>query len=64
MAVKIMVDSASDMGAKEAKELGIIMVPMVITFGTEEIFDGVDITPERFYEKLIENRELPKTSQV
>ncbi len=64
MAVKIMVDSASDIGAKEAKELGIIMVPMAITFGTEEVFDGVDITPDRFYEKLIENRELPKTSQV
>ena len=64
MAIKIMVDSASDITQKEAEQLGIYMIPMSITFGLEEFYDGVDILPENFYEKLIENREMPKTSQV
>ncbi|MGN0817799.1 MAG: DegV family protein [Candidatus Coproplasma sp.] len=64
MAVKIMIDSASDISASEAEKLGVIMVPMTISFGKEEYFDGVDLLPEKFYEKLIESDELPKTGQV
>lgn len=64
MAVKIMIDSASDISAEEAEKLGVIMVPMTVTFGDEEFFDGVDLLPEKFYEKLIESDELPKTGQV
>lgn len=59
-----MIDSAADIGAEEAKELGIIMLPMVITIGEEEYYDGVDLTPQGFYEKLVESDVLPKTSQV
>ena len=64
MAVKIVVDSASDIGEKEAKERGIVMVPMMITFGDEEFYDGVTLTTEQFYEKLVSSKELPKTSLV
>lgn len=64
MAIKVMIDSASDIGEKEAKEMGIIMVPMIITIGYEEFYDGVNITPREFYEKLIESDELPKTTQI
>lgn len=62
--IKLMIDSAADIGAEEAKELGIIMLPMVITIGEEEYYDGVDLTPQGFYEKLVESDVLPKTSQV
>ena len=64
MAVKIMIDSASDISLSEAEKKGVIMIPMLITFGEEEFFDGVDLLPERFYEKLVESDELPKTSQI
>lgn len=64
MAIKILTDSASDIGAQEAKELGIIMLPMRITFGTEEFFDGVDLLPKQFYEKLMKEKDLPKTAQI
>ena len=64
MSVKIMIDSASDISMKEAEALGVIMLPMIISFGEEEYFDGVDLLPFRFYEKLIESEELPKTSQI
>lgn len=65
MAIKIVVDSASDIGLKEAEELGITMIPMSISFGYgKEYYDGVDLLPYEFYEKLIESDELPKTSQI
>lgn len=64
MAIKLMVDSAADIGKQEAAKLGVIMVPMIISFGTEDYFDGVNLSPTEFYEKLIENDTLPKTSQI
>lgn len=64
MRVKILIDSASDVSAEEAKKLGIETIPMVVRFGAEQYLDGVDITPARFYDKLIESAELPQTSQI
>lgn len=62
--IKLMIDSASDINEKEAKELGIIMVPMTITIGGEEYLDGINLLPNQFYDKLVENKTLPKTSQI
>lgn len=64
MAVKIMIDSASDISITEAKELGVIMMPMIISFGEQDYNDGVDLLPTEFYEKLIESDVMPKTSQI
>ena len=64
MAIKLIVDSASDIGAQEAKEMGIEMIPMIIGFGDEEFYDGVDLTPKRFYEKLIGGKVMPKTAKI
>ncbi len=64
MAVKLLVGSSSDITMEEAKQLGIEMIPMTITFGEEMYSDGVDITKREFFEKLIESDELPKTSQI
>lgn len=64
MGVKLIVDSSSDISAAEAEKLGITMLPMDITFGTETFSDGVDLSPREFFEKLVETDELPKTSQI
>lgn len=64
MAVKIMIDSASDISITEAKELGVIMMPMIISFGEQDYNDGVDLLPTEFYEKLIESDVMPKTGQI
>ena len=53
MAIKIVIDSAADIAEKEAKELGIEMVPLVINFGVDEYYDGVDLLPTDFYNKLL-----------
>lgn len=62
--VKIMIDSAADINKAEAESLGIEMVPMLISFGDKDYYDGVDLTASEFYEKLTTTSVLPKTSQV
>lgn len=64
MAVKLVVDSASDIDLKEAEALGIHMIPMSIQFGDKTYLDGVDLSRREFFEKLIESSELPTTSQI
>lgn len=64
MAVKIMMDSASDMPQAEAKELGIKIMPLTVQFGDEEYIDGVNLSPSEFYTKLEESKIMPKTSLV
>ena len=60
--IKIVTDSASDIVNCDREDL--VVLPINITFGTEEFQDGINLTQEQFYEKLIESDELPTTSQV
>ncbi|MGN0383077.1 MAG: DegV family protein [Eubacterium sp.] len=60
MKIRIITDSASDMSSKE----NLTILPMTITFGSTEYLDGVTLTHKEFYEKLIENDNLPVTSQI
>lgn len=64
MAVRIIVDSGCDIAPQEAKELGLTIVPLKTMFGEEEYLDGVNISHNEFFEKLIESGVLPTTSQV
>lgn len=64
MAIKIVIDSASDILPEEASKLGIVVIPMIISFDKEEFYDGVDLKPKEFYERLIESDVLPKTTQI
>lgn len=64
MAVRFIVDSASDILPSEAKELGMIHLPLRVLFGETEYSDAVNLSHEEFYEKLVESDVLPSTSQV
>lgn len=64
MAVKILFDSASDINAAEAAEMGAELIPIRIRFGEEEFLDGISITREEFFEKLEQCGYLPQTSQI
>ena len=64
MAVKILIDSASDISQTEAQQMGVDMIPMEVRFGEDEFFDGVNLLPEQFYQKLKSSKVLPKTSQI
>jgi DegV family protein with EDD domain len=60
--VRIVTDSAADLEAAEAKELGVEVVPLSIRFGSVEYTDGVDLSVEQFYDKLESSDELPETA--
>ena len=64
MAVQFIIDSASDILPGEARELGLIHLPLTVLFGEEAYRDAVDLTHEGFYEKLVESDVLPTTSQI
>jgi DegV family protein with EDD domain len=60
--IRIITDSASDIVGNKRKDLRVL--PVSIAFGEEEFQDGINLTHQMFYEKLIECDELPVTSQV
>ena len=62
MKVRIITDSASDILAPHRPEITVL--PMTITFGSEQFLDGIDLTHHQFYERLIEGEDLPTTSQI
>ena len=62
MTVKIVTDSVADLPPQVIKELGITVVPLVVRFGTELYRDGIDLTAEQFFDKLVHNQFLPVTS--
>ena len=62
MAVKIVTDSVADLPSQVVKELGITVVPLNVRFGTEVYRDGIDLTAEQFYDRLVHSQTLPVTS--
>ena len=62
--VRIVIDSASDIELEKARELNLDFMPLKTIFGEDEYLDGVTITHEQFFEKLIECGTMPTTSQI
>jgi DegV family protein with EDD domain len=60
--VAIVTDSVADLPPQVAEEAGIIVVPLVVRFGTDLYRDGLDLSPDQFYEKLKTSKVLPATS--
>jgi DegV family protein with EDD domain len=63
MAVRVVTDSTADIPQDLVKELGISVVPLTVQFGDKSFLDGVEITPDQFFQWLIESPQLPTTSQ-
>lgn len=62
MKVKIIVDSTADMAPEISEQ--ITAVPLSVHFGSEEYLDGINLSRQTFYEKLIESDVMPTTSQA
>ena len=61
--VRIITDSAADFEHQELQELGVIQIPLVVTFGEQSYQDGVELNKEQFYEKLLGSDVFPQTAQ-
>ncbi len=64
MSIKIMVDSATDFTEQQAKDLGLLFVPISVSFDGEEYLDGVNLFAEEFYKKLENVSSMPQTSLI
>jgi DegV family protein with EDD domain len=63
MTVRIVTDSGADIPEEICSELGIVVVPLTVSFGIDSYQDGVDLKGDEFYRRLIENDAMPTTSQ-
>jgi DegV family protein with EDD domain len=62
MTVKIVTDSVSDLPPEIVAEFGISVIPVLVRFGEETYRDGIDITNDQFYEKLVSSKITPTTA--
>lgn len=62
--VKIIADSSANISQSEAKEMGITVLPLGISFNEEEFLDDINISIDEFYERLTTSKVFPKTSQL
>ena len=62
--IAIITDSTSNIPAELCKQHGIQVVPQVLIWGEETLFEEVDITAAQFYERLQSSDQLPTTSQA
>ena len=62
MPVKIVTDSVADIPSQVVRDLGITVIPIMLRFGEEMYRDGIDITTDQFYKKLVSSNIAPTTS--
>jgi DegV family protein with EDD domain len=63
MRIKIVTDSSSDIPPQLREELGISVVPLYLRFGQETFKDGVTISQDEFYQRLVAGEVYPNTIQ-
>ena len=63
MTVAVVVDSTADIPKHLREELNISVVPLTILFGKEAFLDGVELSNDQFYSRLVEGNIHPTTSQ-
>jgi DegV family protein with EDD domain len=61
--IALVSDSSCDLPETTAHAIGLVRVPLSVSFGEETYTDGVDITPPQFYQRLATATVPPKTSQ-
>jgi DegV family protein with EDD domain len=60
--VAIVTDSTAFLEPGAAQELDITVVPLNVHIGDETLRDGIDITPEAFFQRLEQGGPIPRTS--
>lgn len=63
MAIKVITDSSADLPPQLAEQWNVAVVPLTIHFGQKTYQDGVDLTPDEFYQRLTSSDQTPTTSQ-
>lgn len=59
--IRIVTDSSCDIPADLVAQHEITIVPLTIRFGDEEFVDGVELSPDQFWDRLSAGAGLPET---
>lgn len=62
--IKIVVDSTCDLPKDFLEKHDVTTLPLLVVFNEKSYRDGLDITVEELYQKVKENKALPKTSAL
>ena len=60
--LRIIVDSGSSIKQDEREKYGVDILPLRVQMGEDSFLDGVDLSVDEFYDRLINLKEFPKTS--
>lgn len=63
MRVAIVTDSTADLPAELAADNGIVVIPLYLIWGGQQLRAGIDITNGQFYERLPKDSDHPSSSQ-
>jgi DegV family protein with EDD domain len=61
--IRIVTDSSADIPPQIQEELGISVVPLYVRFGDQTFKDGVTISHDEFYQRLVAGENFPNTIQ-
>jgi len=62
--IKIITDSTADLSKEIYDKYDIEVLPLLINFGEESYLDGVEINPDKVFERIEKEDILPTTAQV
>jgi DegV family protein with EDD domain len=61
--IRLITDSSADLPKELIDKYNISVVPLIINLEGKEYLEGVNISPQEFFDKMFASKELPKTSQ-
>lgn len=61
--IQLVTDSSADLTQELLNAYNISVIPLTIAIDGQEYLEGVDLTPQEFYKKMFNSKQLPKTSQ-
>jgi DegV family protein with EDD domain len=62
--IAFITDSTAYLPEELVQEYNITVLPQILIWGEENLRDGVDITPNEFYQRLANSDTIPTTAQV
>lgn len=62
--IKIITDSTADLSKEIYDKYDVEVLPLLINFGEESYLDGVEINPDKVFERIEKEDILPTTAQV
>ena len=62
--VRIITDSAADLEPLEYEKLGVVCIPLRVSFGDTDYQENIDLTKDQFYRLLEQSEEFPRTAQA